>query len=56
MEERKSRIHAALRKHTEELGSDVSQVFVVCHWGVMYTLTGTPGAENLECVHLDGIR
>ena len=48
---RRSREHAWERHRCGDerrRGGQPSGVLIVCHWGVMFTLTGEKGAANLE--------
>jgi hypothetical protein len=46
-------VTAAAASSTEEVPQrSIDSVFIVCHWGVMFTLTGEKGAKNLDCESL----
>mmetsp|Transcript_14934 Transcript_14934/g.21930 ORF Transcript_14934/g.21930 Transcript_14934/m.21930 type:complete len:260 (+) Transcript_14934:66-845(+) len=54
VEERRERLRECIKRHVRDAGCAVSRVFVVCHWGVLFTLTGVKGAANLESVEVKG--
>jgi len=52
MDERRALMKDAVQRHVKQQGN-ISRVFIIGHWGVLYTLSGRPGARNLECIDLE---
>ena len=52
--ERCARIRAAVQRHVSSAGPGISRVYLICHWGVVVTLTGNRRVGNLEFRSLEG--